>query len=276
MRSRSIMTLIWLAAMSAALSISGCTMGQHTSQQQPVASPTPAPPGAPGTEQSNLAAGQQQPGQPVQQPAGGTAPSSPAGQQPGGVSNVAPQPAAPLPVATPRPPRVYTIPAGTVISVTTSSDLSTKESRSGQAFTASLNQAITDGDWVIAKRGAPVTGVIVTSDPGGKVKGRASISVRLEKLTLADGRTIDLATNTYARQAKGTKKKDAMKIGVGAGIGAAIGAIAGGGKGAAIGAGAGGAAGTGYVLATKGDPAVIPSESTLTFRLTAPVKVTQR
>jgi hypothetical protein len=67
-----------------------------------------------------------------------------------------------------------------------------------------------------------------------------------------------------------------MKIGIGAGIGAAIGAIAGGGKGAAIGAGAGGGAGTGLVLATRGDPAVIPGESQLTFRLQGPITVTKR
>src|SRR6266511_178751 len=53
-------------------------------------------------------------------------------------------------------------------------------------------------------------------------------------------------------------------------------AIAGGGKGAAIGAGAGGGAGTGLVLATRGDPAVVPSESKLTFRLQGPITVTKR
>jgi hypothetical protein len=102
------------------------------------------------------------------------------------------------------------------------------------------------------------------------------MTVKLRSLQLADGRTVDLATNSYTKEAKGTKKKDAMKIGIGAGIGAAIGAIAGGGKGAAIGAGAGGGAGTGLVLATRGDPAVIPSESQLTFRLKGPITVTKR
>jgi hypothetical protein len=163
-----------------------------------------------------------------------------------------------------------------VLSVFTESDLSTKNDKSGQRFTASLARPIVDGDWVIAKKGAPVEGTIVSADPGGKVKGVASITVRLESLTLADGRKIDISTSSYTKQAKGTKKKDAAKIGIGAGIGAAIGAIAGGGKGAAIGAGVGGGAGTGAVLATRGDPAVIPSESQLTFRLTSPVKITKR
>jgi hypothetical protein len=176
----------------------------------------------------------------------------------------------------PPPPRTYTMNSGSVISVFTASDISTKTSKNGERFTASLGRAITDGDWVIAKKGAPVEGVVVSSDPGGRVKGVASIAVRLESITLADGRRVEISTDSYSKQAKSSKKKDAAKIGIGAGIGAAIGAIAGGGKGAAIGAGVGGAGGTGVVLGTRGDPAVIPSESQLTFRLTAPIKVTKR
>jgi hypothetical protein len=186
-----------------------------------------------------------------------------------------PAPAAPS-AAPPPPPRVFTIRTGTSIMVSTANDLSTKTAKDGDLFTASLARPIVDGDWVIAKRGATVQGVVVNSDPGGRVKGRASMTVKLRSLQLADGRTVDLSTSSYTKEAKGTKKKDAMKIGIGAGIGAAIGAIAGGGKGAAIGAGAGGGAGTGLVLATRGDPAVIPSESQLKFRLQGPITVTKR
>jgi hypothetical protein len=138
-----------------------------------------------------------------------------------------------------------------------------------------LAEPIADGNWVIAKKGARVEGVIVNADPGGKVKDVASITVALESLTLADGRTVQLATSHFTRQAKTTKKKDATKIGIGAGVGAAIGAIAGGGKGAAIGAGIGGGAGTGAVLATHGDPAVIPAETRLRVTLKSPVTITE-
>jgi hypothetical protein len=178
--------------------------------------------------------------------------------------------------APPAPPRVFTIRSGAQISIFTAKELSTKTVKDGDLFTASLARPIVDGDWVIAKRGATVQGVVVNSDPGGRVKGRASMTVKLRSLQLADGRTVDLSTSSYTKEAKGTKKKDAMKIGIGAGIGAAIGARAGGGKGAAIGAGAGGGAGTGLVLATRGDPAVIPSESQLNFRLQGPITVTKR
>ena len=129
---------------------------------------------------------------------------------------------------------------------------------------------------MVAKKGAHVEGVVVESDPGGKVKEVASIIVTLDSLTLADGRSVRLSASQFSRQAKTTKGKDAKKIGIGAGVGAAIGAIAGGGKGAAIGAGVGGAAGTGAVLATHGDPAVISAETRLSFTLRSPVKITEQ
>lgn len=176
----------------------------------------------------------------------------------------------------PPPPRTFTISSGTPITVWTAEELSTKTARPGQSFSASLASPITDGDWVIAKKGAPVEGVIVSSDPGGRVKGVASISIRLQSLTLADGSRVDISTGSYTKKAKTTVKKDAIKTGIGAGVGAAIGAIAGGGKGAAIGAGAGAGAGAGVVMATRGDPAVIAGETQLSFRLQAPVTVTKR
>ena len=125
---------------------------------------------------------------------------------------------------------------------------------------------------MIAPRGTQVEGLVADSDPGGRVKGVATISVRLTQLRVGD-RNVAIQTGTIARRAHATKRKDAAKVGIGAGIGAAIGAIAGGGEGAAIGAASGGAAGTGVVLATHGDPAVIGAESVLTFKLTAPVTV---
>jgi hypothetical protein len=176
----------------------------------------------------------------------------------------------------PAPPRSYTLAAGSSLSAWTSNEISTKTAQEGDRFEASLANAIVDEDWVIARKGARVDGVVVSVDPGGRVSGVASLTVKLTRLTLADGRTIALSTSEFTRQAKTTKGKDAAKIGIGAGVGAAIGAIAGGKKGAAIGAGAGGAAGTGAVLATRGDAAVIGAESQITVRLVSGVTITQK
>jgi hypothetical protein len=275
MRKRLKIRLAWGCAIATLfLAQIGCSPKANNagSNIQPSASPnnpvalTSASPGAnaassasPGADVASSAGAPNATG-------GGFAPTAPGGNPPNNAVAPAPAPT----------PRIFTIAAGTPITIYTNKTLSTKTDKDGERFVASLARPIVDDDWVIAKKGALVEGVIVNSDPGGRVKGRASMTIRLSSLQLADGRTIDISTNSYTKVARGTKKKDAMKIGIGAGVGAAIGAIAGGGKGAAIGAGVGGGAGTGYVLATRGDPAVIPGESQLTFKLTAPITVTKR
>lgn len=173
------------------------------------------------------------------------------------------------------PPKVHTLPAGTEIVVRTITKISTKTAAPGTAFEASLAEPIEHDGFVIAKRGADVGGVVTDSDSGGRVKGRASLSLALRSIVLADGSTAEISTDKEFRAAGSSVKKDTMKVGIASGIGAAIGAIAGGGKGAAIGAGVGGAGGTGVVLATKGDAAELPAETKLTFKLTAPLAVTE-
>lgn len=186
-----------------------------------------------------------------------------------------PPPAALPPAAQPPKPVTFTVAAGRSLKIRTAAAISTKTARPGDRFQGVLTEAITANGVVVAPQGATVSGVVATSNPGGRVKGVAGLAVRLTRLELADGRSVDIVTSVVARQAPATKKKDALKIGIGSGVGAAIGAIAGGGKGAAIGAGSGAGAGTGVVLVTRGDAAMIPSESVLTFKLRKPVSYTR-
>ena len=179
----------------------------------------------------------------------------------------------PAPLITPPPPRQVVLTAGMKIPVRTNSTLSTKTAQAGSAFSASLAQPLVVDGIEIAPAGANVTGVVVSSDPGGRVKGRASISIALKSIETNLG-PIAIQTNSRGAVARSTVKRDVVRGGIMTGAGAAIGAIAGGGKGAAIGALAGGGAGTGTAMATRGDPAVIPAESALTFSLRAPVTVT--
>ena len=183
-----------------------------------------------------------------------------------GSSETASSPGQPLMKAT-------TLEPGTPLRVRTTNALSTASVRTGEVFAATLEDPIVDGTWVIATKGSTVRGVIANADPGGKVKGVASLAVRLTQIQTADGQNIDISTNAYGVQAQSSKKKDAKKVGIASGVGAAIGAIVGGGKGAAIGAGAGAGAGTAAVVTTRGNAAVIGSESVLTFELTEPVRI---
>ena len=139
-------------------------------------------------------------------------------------------------------PRTYTVAAGTPVSVRTVSAISTRTAADGAPFEATLHQPLEVDGYTVAAKGAAVKGIVTQSDPGGRVKGVASLTVSLQSIETAGGQVVKLDTTNYTKLAPKSTTKDAVKVGIGAGIGAAIGAIAGGGKGAAIGAGAGGAA----------------------------------
>jgi len=153
--------------------------------------------------------------------------------------------------------------------------LSTKTAKAGETFEATLASPVSAGGVVIAPTGSDVRGLIVNSDPGGRVKGKASLTLKISSFRTSDGQTVKVTTNPVVVDAKGTKKKDAARIGIGAGVGAAIGAIAGGGTGAAIGAGVGGAGGTALTLSTRGAAAELPAETVLSFALGGPLSVTE-
>jgi hypothetical protein len=139
----------------------------------------------------------------------------------------------------------------------------------GNPCQASLSAPLIIHGVVIAPKGADVTGIVTNSDPGGRVKGVASLSLQLQGIRSADGQDLQVQTNSFVQQAKGTKKRDAVRTGIAAGAGAAIRAIAGGGRGAAIGAG------VATNLATRGAPAELPAESVLEFTLADSAVITE-
>jgi len=172
-------------------------------------------------------------------------------------------------------PKEFVLPVGTRIRVQTTNALTTKTASAGSTFEAHLMEPVLLEGVELIPKGALATGVVRNSDPGGRVKGRATISVGLKSIQL-NGDLLNIETSTVGATAKGTVKKDVIRGGIMTGAGAAIGAIVGGGKGAAIGAGAGGAAGTGTAMATRGEAAVIGAESPLTFTLKSPVTISVR
>jgi len=248
------------------LSTAGCSKPAQEAAPATGAQPAGAPQAPAGAAVA--------PGQPAESPA--AAPATASGQAasaPAATTAAAPgQPAPPAPV----PPRRLTLAEGTVITVRTVSALSTDTQASGNTFKASLAEPIVEGDWVVAREGSEVEGVVVASTKGGRVKGTAELEVAVTGLTLSDGQRIRLETSMAAAAAKSEKKKDIGKVAVTTGAGAIIGAIAGGGKGAAIGAAVGGAGGTAVVMGTRGGPAVIPGGSELHFKLKAPVEITEK
>ncbi len=202
-------------------------------------------------------------GQAVQSSGAAPGAAAPRGASPAVSSTVPAQPAA----------KPVTLPEGTQIVIRTTNTLTTKELKNGERFVATLHQPLVVDGVTLAAKGAEVEGVVVESDPGGRVKGVAQLGVALRSIQTAAGK-VEIQTGAYVTKAKSSVKKDVTRGAIMTGVGAAIGAIAGGGKGAAVGAGVGAGAGTATAVATRGEPAVIPAESVLTFRLKQPATVT--
>ncbi len=187
-----------------------------------------------------------------------------------------PPPGAQMAPPTPRVPRTATLPAGTVVTIRLAETISTDTNKTGDTFTATLDQPIVVDGLEIAQKGADVSGKLIDCEKAGHVSGLGELSLQLTRLHTSDGQNISIQTDSYQKQGASEKKQSAEKVGGGAVLGAIIGAIAGGGKGAAIGAGAGGAAGGGVAVATHGKPVVLPVETRLSFRLQQPVTLTER
>jgi len=195
---------------------------------------------------------------------------------PAPVVEPAPQPAEPPAPAPPPPPKQAILKAGTLVPVRLIETISSDKNHPGDTFTGTLDAPLIVDGLVLAERGARVEGKIVESQQAGRIKGLSSIALELTRLNLSDGQHVEITTDSFTKMGPQSRTADAEKIGGGAALGAIIGAIAGGGKGAAIGAGVGGAAGTGTVAATRGKPAVLPSETKISFRINNSITVTER
>ena len=189
---------------------------------------------------------------------------------PGGARSAAPAPVMPS-VSTDRVGEV-TLPAGTVLSLRLGSTVSSRTSNVEDPVRATVRSAVTRNGVVVVPAGSAVSGYVTEARRSGRVKGRARVGVRFNALRV-NGTLYNMRTSAIAREAQGTKKEDAAKIGIGAGAGAITGAIVDGKKGAAIGSAIGAAGGTGVVLATRGDEVSLGRGGAVTVRLTAPLTI---
>ncbi len=162
-------------------------------------------------------------------------------------------------------PRV-TIANGSSVVIRTTETLSASRNNVGDRFTGVLNQALVSGGATLVPRGTEVSGKVVAAKGRGRFQGSGDIGIELTSIG-KDG----VSTTEYEAVGKGRGKRTAAFIGGGAGLGALVGGLAGGGKGALIGGLSGAGAGTVAGAYTGDRDVVIPSESLVTFRLTAPL-----
>ncbi len=178
----------------------------------------------------------------------------------------APAPAvAPPPVEAAKPEPIV-VPAGTALLVTVDQSLSSKTSKAGQTFLATLAQPITVGGKTAIPKGSSVTGSVLTAKEKGKIKGEGQLSITLNSITIR-GQNYTIQTSPLDSTVKGKGKRTAVTTGGGAAGGALIGGIAGGGKGAGIGALVGAAGGLVGGAMTGNKQIEIPAETALSFSL---------
>ena len=169
-------------------------------------------------------------------------------------------------------PRSITIPDNTVLDVSLETSLASDTSHAEDAIRGTLDSPVEIDGVTVIPSGSILTGHVTGAQESGKVKGRAELGLRFNRISFRSV-TYDIATKPLYWVAEGTKKDDAVKIGVGAAAGAIIGAIAGGKKGAAIGTAVGAGGGTAVVLATDGDEIRLASGRKLKVSLTDPLVI---
>jgi len=257
--------------LSAALVLSGCKSSpppaapNQTLNSDGTVSQTAPPPANPPTSaaaptESNAA------------PAAAPAPSGPAMQGP--AMQGPPPPAQPAAVPPPPPPAPapvkLTAHTGAPVVVTITEQLSASKNQVGDRFTGVLASSVkTSSGATVFPRGARVLGTVVASKGQGKFKGAGALGIEVNSIA-----GTPVSVSSYEKDQKGKGKRTAGFIGGGGGAGALIGGLAGGGKGALIGGLLGAGGGTAAGAFTGNKDVVIPSESTVTFHLTAPVSVT--
>jgi hypothetical protein len=143
------------------------------------------------------------------------------------------------------------VPVGTNLKVRLNDTLSSKESRAGDKFTATVMDPVRFNE-------ATVHGHIRSITKSGKVSGRTTMNLTFDSIDMSENRHGVLhgyVTKVYQSNARtdeegGVQSEDRGKQtlkrgGIGAAAGAILGGIVGGGKGAAVGLILGGAGGAG-------------------------------
>jgi hypothetical protein len=173
---------------------------------------------------------------------------------------------------------VRTVPIGTMLPLALNETLSTHSNEPGDAFTATLTEAVTDRDGAtLIPAGAILRGRVTQVQKSGRVGETAVLSLAFEAIRF-DGRSYPLEATVVAanpeRVSRESTGDQVGKVAVGAAAGAVLGRVIGGNtrstiRGAVIGA----AAGTAIALGTADVDAVLMQGSIMMIRTDAPVAV---
>jgi hypothetical protein len=166
--------------------------------------------------------------------------------------------------------------AGTEIRAALDTPLSTRTSKPGDRFTASITDPVRANDsTVVIPGGARIEGEVAEAEEGKTVaalRGKSTLSLRFRNVVMPNGQTLPLIATLIS--VHDTSGRSAMKVDQGknaakdVGIGTSTGLVFGGPlKGLAIGTLAGG----GYVLSIKGKDVNLPAQTGMVIRLDQPI-----
>jgi len=166
-----------------------------------------------------------------------------------------------------------TVPAEAVVGIRLDSPVSSEMARVEDRVTARVARDVTVQGQTAVRAGSRLEGIVTLVERGGKFRDRARVGIRFNTLVLADNTRLPIQTDVIMRMGDAPGNEATAKVGGAAVIGTILGSVFGGKKGAAIGSAAGAAGGAAAVAAGGRNAAVIPADTALTVRLTAPLTI---
>lgn len=180
------------------------------------------------------------------------------------------------------------IPQGAHVLLRMVNSVTTKTAKPGDYFYSRTASPISVNNRIVVPVNSYVQGTVTMSERGGRVKGRSQLGLRIETLTLPNGRTFKFSPSLSSVDSNRTDQKieqdeniirqgsdtgrDAARIAITAGSGAALGAVIDRSvEGAGIGAGVGAAVGFATALLTRGREVSLNTGSSLDVVFDRPV-----
>ena len=178
------------------------------------------------------------------------------------------------------------LPSGTTVHMKLETPISTQTSKVGDTFAGRVTEPVMLNGKAAIPVGAAIQGQIVKLTEPRRVKGKPTIELRPDSITMPNGEKYefhatvvdtDASTKTSVNdegqiKGKGRDGKDMRNIAIGTGAGLTVGAIAAGGKGALIGATIGAGVTVAHWL-SKHKSAELPAGSEIVMELNRPMSM---
>lgn len=188
----------------------------------------------------------------------------------------------------PTPSEDVEVPAGIQIKARLLSTLSTQYNGRGDPFRAEVAEDVRVGREMVIPRGTRLSGSVTHVKRAGRIKGRAEMNLRFDRLEFPGGVSVPLEATVVSieerareevkdgegtLQGPGGKAEDARKVGVSTGLGVLIGILTGGKRGAKVGAIGGALGGVAGVLITRGEDIYLYPDTEFVIKLDEKIRV---